>query len=344
LVAIFVQACAAPKAQPTPPQSSSAPIDASKARQELLLQEELPISAPMPIVGMLPAALQAALQKWARPTTALDTPDAKHATASRPASGAKLSRLPKLPALPRKVKTKSAALPRAPKPVASTTAAQDVQRSRRDVKAPHRFSGISRLGHSMLELEAYTHGPGQAGGDAQPFAVLVHPRALATIDVHAHLCMNEVIGVFGGYFDAAAACIHIDRAMAVQEGVLPEGKIDVEMDAADQSRAIEELRQLGLQCVGWYHSHPTFPVLPSAIDVYNQHAQQVAHSHTDASSDSAAVATGATPYVAAIVGPYAVHPGGPQSQMAWFYVENRRAAAFSLEQVRQPGHHAFSFL
>ena len=65
-------------------------------------------------------------------------------------------------------------------------------------------------------------------------------------------------------------------------------------------------------------------MLPSSIDVYNQHAQQVAHS-----CDSAA--GGATPYVAAIVGPYYEQNAGPQSHMSWFYVENRRQADFSLD-------------
>lgn len=89
---------------------------------------------------------------------------------------------------------------------------------------------------------------------------------------------------------------------------------------------IEELRRDGLQCVGWYHSHPTFAVLPSTIDVYNQHAQQVGHAR-------AAGEAGSTPYVAAIVGPYAPHAGGAQSQMSWFYVENRRPEQFSLGQA-----------
>jgi JAB1/Mov34/MPN/PAD-1 ubiquitin protease len=89
---------------------------------------------------------------------------------------------------------------------------------------------------------------------------------------------------------------------------------------------IEDLRRQGLQCVGWYHSHPTFPVLPSSIDVYNQHAQQVAHACT-------AAVGAATPYIAAIVGPYWPENGGPQSHIAWFYVENRRRADFSLDDA-----------
>ena len=87
---------------------------------------------------------------------------------------------------------------------------------------------------------------------------------------------------------------------------------------------IEELRQQGLQCVGWYHSHPTFPVWPSAIDVYNQQIQQVAHSHQATNGC-------ATPYIAAIVGPYDQKNVSAQCSMSWFYVENKRSAEFSLD-------------
>ena len=108
---------------------------------------------------------------------------------------------------------------------------------------------------------------------------------------------------------------------------------------------IEELREAGWQCVGWYHSHPTFPVLPSSIDVFNQHTQQVAHARActppplanphappdaETASASAQSAPPATPYVAAIVGPYWGQLATPQSNVAWFYVENRRSADFTL--------------
>lgn len=76
--------------------------------------------------------------------------------------------------------------------------------------------------------------------------------------------------------------------------------------------------------MGWYHSHPTFPVWPSAIDVYNQNIQQVARSHQAAND-------GAIPYIAAIVGPYDQKNATSQCCMSWFYVENKRSADFSLD-------------
>jgi hypothetical protein len=76
--------------------------------------------------------------------------------------------------------------------------------------------------------------------------------------------------------------------------------------------------------VGWYHSHPTFPVWPSAIDVYNQQIQQVARSQRATNGC-------ATPYIGAIVGPYDQKNASAQCAMSWFYVENKRSEEFSLD-------------
>ena len=46
---------------------------------------------------------------------------------------------------------------------------------------------------------------------AQPFAVTVAPAARLLMDLHAHLCSNEVIGFLGGTVDASTKCIRIER-------------------------------------------------------------------------------------------------------------------------------------
>jgi hypothetical protein len=51
----------------------------------------------------------------------------------------------------------------------------------------------------------------------------------------------------------------------------------------------------GMRVVGWYHSHPSFPPLPSVIDIVNQ-LQMQQQSGDDDSSDE--------PYIAAIFSPY----------------------------------------
>lgn len=46
---------------------------------------------------------------------------------------------------------------------------------------------------------------------AQPFAVTVAPAVRLLMDLHAHLCSNEVIGFLGGTVDAVARTISIER-------------------------------------------------------------------------------------------------------------------------------------
>jgi proteasome lid subunit RPN8/RPN11 len=356
----------APERPPQPPPAPKVPpvLDAPIPAEVLTEGAEVPLSLPLaaarlrgierfthlqPVPAAEPARLPAAANAQGLPPG----PCAVAGPAVEPAALQALDRMNKLPPMPRKVKTLNASQPRAPPTVPSTTAAgsaaaADAQRARRDVRTPARMQGVSGLTHTMMQLEAYSRPAGEAGADAQPFSVDVHPMALASMDIHAHLCQNEVIGVLGGlYDDAAPRRLRVLKALAVQEGVLDVGKTDVEMDPADQSRAvrppslplhpepavlchsrhvvqIEELRREGLQCVGWYHSHPTFAVWPSAIDVYNQQIQQAARSHEVPSGEP-------VPYIAAIVGPYDQKNSTSQCSMSWFYVENRRSADFSLD-------------
>lgn len=152
-----------------------------------------------------------------------------------------IDKMQRLPPMPRKVKTLAATMPRAPSAAPSSTAICPVdsqQRSRRDVRPPPRHNGISGLDHTMMQLESYSKLPGEKGIDVQPFAVDVHPAAVAAMDIHAHMCQNEVIGVLGGTYDAGAGRLYVLRAISVQEGLLDVGHTDVEMDAADQSRAV----------------------------------------------------------------------------------------------------------
>jgi len=71
-------------------------------------------------------------------------------------------------------------------------------RPRRQRRAPPRFAAIGVDDeHALQPLEAY--GPGEA-----PLTLRVSPAAEAMMDFHAHLCMNEVIGILGGVWDPVA--------------------------------------------------------------------------------------------------------------------------------------------
>lgn len=83
-----------------------------------------------------------------------------------------------------------------------------------------------------------------------------------------------------------------------------------------------------MQVVGWYHSHPTFPALPSIIDIRNQLMFQ-----RNAQDPS----TGYEPYIAAIVSPYDKRLPTLQSAVTWFCVgyDHSRQIAMDKDMIEQ---------
>jgi len=201
-------------------------------------------------------------------------------------------------------------------PPENVTAAFD--RPRREVRAPqHRGNTLDE--HQMVACEEYKGAAGSGLPGSQPFRVHVAHAVLALMDFHAHLCDHEIIGLLGGTFDTATRDMRVLRAFPVRELAEGGGLIDVEMDPVDESQVRATIRDVhNMQCVGWYHSHPTFAAMPSVIDISNQGRQQVAH-RDEASDDGGAVLE---PYIAAIVAPYVRTSTPLQSQMSWFRVEH----------------------
>ena len=66
--------------------------------------------------------------------------------------------------------------------------------------------------------------------------------------------------------------------------------------------------------MGWYHSHPSFPAIPSVIDLKNQLNYQ-----TLVRDDKA----GLEPFVAGIVSPYNPKISDFKSELSWFYVAHK---------------------
>ena len=213
--------------------------------------------------------------------------------------------------------------------------------------------------------------PGSGAPGAQPFRVLVSPLAEAAMDFHAHLDGHEVIGLLAGAWRPRERCLVVERALPVREAagaLFPAaaggggngsngnssgsgaGAVDVEMDAADQFKVGEVISDLWrLRVVGWYHSHPGFAPLPSAIDVANQLlAQRGAREEGggggggDAGGDAGTGGGGGgqgsgggggggggggsqqqafEPYIAAIVSPYEPRLPAAASAVTWFAVE-----------------------
>jgi hypothetical protein len=68
------------------------------------------------------------------------------------------------------------------------------------------------------------------------------------------------------------------------------------MDAEDQVTVCSHIAELGMQVVGWYHSHPVFITQPSVTDIRNQWQQQGLWETGELQR---------APFVGVIVGPYA---------------------------------------
>ncbi|KAK9843826.1 hypothetical protein WJX81_007876 [Elliptochloris bilobata] len=184
-------------------------------------------------------------------------------------------------------------------------------RPRRQARVPTHRSGVhAGDDHQMVPCEEYAGLPGSGAPGAQPFRVMVAPAAELMMDFHAHLSLSEVIGVLGGSWDAEESVLRVQRAFPVRELAADTDTINVEMDPEDEFRVRSSIAaDHGMQCVGWYHSHPQFATHPSIIDIHNQVTQQHAHR-----------TGGAEPYAAAIVGPYDRRLPGLASEIAWFYV------------------------
>ncbi|KAF6257396.1 hypothetical protein COO60DRAFT_1235274 [Scenedesmus sp. NREL 46B-D3] len=218
-------------------------------------------------------------------------------------------------------------------------AAAATGRPRRVIRPPERLINSAVLAdcdkddHDMVRCDAYSADPpGSGAAGAQPFRVQVAPLVEVVMDFHAHLDRHEVIGLLAGSWDAAGRLLRVERAFPVREaagsGAANDG-INVEMDPEDQFKVTEVIAELyGLSVVGWYHSHPSFPALPSVIDIDNQ-LQMQQQVRAAGSSDE--------PYIAAIVSPYNRRLPGLQSCVTWFRVEGGgRAGAHATGQGVTP--------
>jgi proteasome lid subunit RPN8/RPN11 len=125
-----------------------------------------------------------------------------------------------------------------------------------------------------LLIEPHQYGvEGDAGeGKVQPFNIVVHPQVWLVTDVHSHLCDAEVIGLLAGRWDASLKCIYVQNAFPCSSTERPDddGSTDVELDPSAELLVREIINQIGLQVVGWYHSHPKFRPDPSITDIFNQ--------------------------------------------------------------------------
>ncbi|KZS04394.1 Uncharacterized protein APZ42_032694 [Daphnia magna] len=141
------------------------------------------------------------------------------------------------------------------------------------------------------------------GEKTAPFSVRLSVEALIVIDLHSHTCTTEIIGLLGGHIVTGSgnspATLSIEAAQPCRSQATNH---QCEMCPISQTEGSEELRSRGLEIVGWYHSHPTFPALPSLRDLNTQNEFQQWFSRQDA------------PFVGLIVNPFS--SSGIQTSMS----------------------------
>ncbi|CAL4177707.1 unnamed protein product, partial [Meganyctiphanes norvegica] len=133
-----------------------------------------------------------------------------------------------------------------------------------------------------------------------PYSVIMHAHAIITMDLHAHTSVAEVMGLLGGYYDPAMDTIHV--TVAVPTKATTSG-VECDMCPVSQSSACTKIHEGGVQVVGWYHSHPTFPPNPSVQDIETQSQMQRWFARQEA------------PFLGVIVSPFCPTNRGEASQI-----------------------------
>ncbi|KAG6452555.1 hypothetical protein O3G_MSEX007669 [Manduca sexta] len=109
-----------------------------------------------------------------------------------------------------------------------------------------------------------------SAGKIQPFLVSVSSNANLVLDIHCHLKKEEVYGYLAGTWDLNnhnLMITHTFPCLVSKNDNRPRVLVELEIQM--------EIEKLGLTLLGWYHSHPTNPAMPSLRDCDNQLEYQI---------------------------------------------------------------------
>nr|XP_045236414.1 MPN domain-containing protein isoform X3 [Macaca fascicularis] len=159
----------------------------------------------------------------------------------------------------------------------------------------------ARNPHTLVEVTSFA-----AINKFQPFNVAVSSNVLFLLDFHSHLTRSEVVGYLGGRWDINSQMLTVLRAFPCRSRLG-----DAETAAAIEEEVYQSLFLRGLSLVGWYHSHPHSPALPSLQDIDAQMDYQL---RLQGSSN------GFQPCLALLCSPYYSGNPGPESKISPFWV------------------------
>ncbi|EGV93694.1 MPN domain-containing protein [Cricetulus griseus] len=184
----------------------------------------------------------------------------------------------------------------------------------------------ARNPHTLVEVTSFA-----AINKFQPFNVAVSSNVLFLLDFHCHLTWSEVVGYLGGRWDinnqsaywelggqahtwgstysfllVTSTVLTVLRAFPCRSRL---GDPDTAATVEEEIHQVLFLR--GLSLVGWYHSHPHSPAVPSLQDIDAQMEYQL---RLQGSSN------GFQPCLALLCSPYYSGNPGPESKICPFWV------------------------
>ncbi|KAL1783867.1 MPN domain-containing protein [Sigmodon hispidus] len=159
----------------------------------------------------------------------------------------------------------------------------------------------ARNPHTLVEVTSFA-----AINKFQPFNVAVSSNVLFLLDFHCHLTRSEVVGYLGGRWDINNQMLTVLRAFPCRSRL---GDADTAATVEEEIHQVLFLR--GLSLVGWYHSHPHSPAVPSLQDIDAQMEYQL---RLQGSSN------GFQPCLALLCSPYYSGNPGPESKICPFWV------------------------
>uniref|UniRef100_A0A8C5M8Z8 MPN domain-containing protein n=1 Tax=Leptobrachium leishanense TaxID=445787 RepID=A0A8C5M8Z8_9ANUR len=175
-----------------------------------------------------------------------------------------------------------------------------------EMQIPLKYSTLgsrdsARDPHTLVEVTTFT-----AINKFQPFHVAISSNALLLLDFHSHLTRSEVVGYLGGQWDTNSQMLTVLRAFPCRSRLK-----DAESATATEEEVCQSLFLRGLSLVGWYHSHPMNPAMPSLQDIEAQMDYQLKLQGIENSFQ---------PCLGIICGPYFHGNQGTQSSICPFWV------------------------
>ncbi|XP_066131667.1 MPN domain-containing protein isoform X8 [Saccopteryx bilineata] len=165
----------------------------------------------------------------------------------------------------------------------------------------------ARNPHTLVEVTSFA-----AINKFQPFNVAISSNVLFLLDFHSHLTRSEVVGYLGGRWDINSQMLTVLRAFPCRSRL---GHVDTAATMEEEPHLCPQIYQSlllrGLSLVGWYHSHPHSPALPSLQDIDTQMDYQL---RLQGSSN------GFQPCLALLCSPYYSGNLGPESKISPFWV------------------------